>query len=87
MKPSKSQKNITIITDRKAQHDLLTGKPHESLTKRSGSCRNLTHKSPCSKMPISCKNIESIGETNYAKEIESSGQKHRRQRSSSLQNK
>lgn len=58
MKNSKSHKNITVVTDRKAQHDLLMSHSSSSLQKGSATCTNRPQTSPYhrSRMPSTTKN-------------------------------
>jgi hypothetical protein len=64
MKSSKSQKNISIITDRRLEADYLAKRDRES-SKGFQTCKNQTrtiiNHIP---QPMSCKNLTEEGETN-----------------------
>lgn len=64
MKSSKSQKNISIITDRRLEADYLAKRDRES-NKGFQTCKNQTrtiiNHIP---QPMSCKNLTEEGETN-----------------------
>lgn len=89
MKSSKSQKNISIITDRKAQYDLLSHNHNNPHIKGSQTCTNQPRINSIgqSHMAISCKNLTEQAEPNEHRSQSASGQKHRRQRSSSTQSR
>lgn len=89
MKSSKSLKNITVISDRKAQQDFLASarspfniiKPQSCVSQASANYFRSNH------MPVSCKNATEQAESNFNRSTSASARKHKRQRSSSLHSK